>query len=75
VPVERAFPGTDWGRALDELSDAIGSGRPHRATGAHAAHIVEILDATTTSVAEGRAVDITSSFTRPALGSNGVGPA
>ncbi len=75
VPVERPFPGTDWGRALGDLSAAIVSGRPHRATGAHAAHIVEILDATTTSVAEGRAVDITSSFTRPALGSNGVGPA
>jgi predicted dehydrogenase len=75
VPVENAFRGTDWGRALGELSDAIVSGRPHRATGAHAAHIVEILDATTTSVAEGRAVEITSSFTQPELGTNGSRPA
>jgi predicted dehydrogenase len=75
VPVENAFPGTDWGRALGELSDAIVSGRPHRATGAHAAHIVEILDATATSVAEGRSVEITSSFPLPELGSNGAGPA
>jgi len=75
VPVENPFPGTDWGRALGELSDAIGSGRPHRATGAHAAHIVEILEATATSIAEGRAVEITSSFARPELGSNGSGPA
>ena len=74
VPVEDPFPGTDWGRALGDLSDAIVTGRPHRATGAHAAHIVEILDATTTSVAEGRAVDITSSFARPELGSNGSRP-
>lgn len=74
VPVENAFPGTDWGRALGELSDAIGSGRPHRATGAHAAHIVEIIDATTSSVAEGRSVEITSSFARPELSSNGSGP-
>ena len=74
VPVENAFRGTDWGRALDDLSGAIGSGRPQRATGAHAAHIVEILDAITTSVAEGHAVEITSSFARPALGSNGSGP-
>jgi predicted dehydrogenase len=71
VPVENAFPGTDWGRALGDLSDAIVSGRPHRATGAHAAHIVEVLDATATSVAEGRSVDITSTFPRPELGSNG----
>jgi predicted dehydrogenase len=75
VPVKDPYPGTDWGRALGDLSDAIGSGRPHRATGAHAAHIVEILDATTTSVAEGRSVEITSSFARPELGSNGSGPA
>ena len=75
VPVENAFPGTDWGRALGELSDAIVSGRPHRATGAHAAHIVEILDATATSMAEGRAVEIASSFTPPELGTNGSRPA
>jgi predicted dehydrogenase len=75
VPVERPFPGTDWGRALDELSDAIRSDRPHRATGAQAAHVCEIIEATATSVAEGRPVEITSSFARPALGSNGSGPA
>ena len=75
VPVENAFRGTDWGRALGDLSDAIVSGRPHRATGAHAAHIVEILDATATSVAERRAVEVTSSFTPPELGSNGSRPA
>jgi predicted dehydrogenase len=75
VLVENAYPGTDWGRALGDLSDAIGAGRPHRATGAHAAHIVEILDATTTSVVDGRTVEITSSFAPPALGSNGSRPA
>ena len=74
VPVENAFPGTDWGRALGDLSDAIVSGRPHRATGAQAAHIVEILDAVKTSIAEGRAVEITSSFSPPELGSNGSRP-
>lgn len=73
VPVENPYPGTDWGRALGDLSDAIVSGRPHRATGAHAAHIVEILDATATSVAERRAVDIASSFVPPALGWNSSG--
>jgi predicted dehydrogenase len=67
VPVENAFRGTDWGRALGELSDAIVTDRPHRATGAHAAHIVEILDATATSATEGHVVEITSSFPQPAL--------
>jgi len=64
-----------WGRALDDLSGAIVSGRPHRATGAQAAHIVEVLDAIATSVAERRAVEITSSFAPPGLGSNGSRPA
>jgi predicted dehydrogenase len=75
VAVENAFRGTDWGRALDDLSGAIVSGRPHRATGAQAAHIVEVLDAIATSVAERRAVEITSSFAPPGLGSNGSRPA
>jgi predicted dehydrogenase len=75
VAVEDAFRGIDWGRALDDLSDAIGSGRPHRATGAHAAHIVEVLDAITTSAAEGHVVEITSSFPPPELGLNGSRPA
>jgi predicted dehydrogenase len=66
VPVANPFSGTDWGRALGELSDAIAKERPRRATGAHAAHIVEVLDAITTSASESRAVDVTSSFPPPA---------
>ena len=67
VPVANPFRGTDWGRALGDLSDAIVAGRPHRATGAHAAHIVEILDAITSSAREHRAVEVTSSFPPPML--------
>ena len=62
VPVPNAFRGIDWGWALDELSTAISEQRPHRATGAHAAHVVEILDAVETSRREGRAVELTSTF-------------
>jgi predicted dehydrogenase len=67
VPVTNAFRGTDWGRALGELSEAIESGRPHRATGEHAAHIVEVLDAIATSIAERRSVEVASSFSATAL--------
>ena len=66
VPVANAFRGTDWA-ALGDLSDAIVTGRPHRATGAHAAHIVEILDAIAASATEGRAIAVTSSFPLPEL--------
>jgi predicted dehydrogenase len=75
VHVPNAFPGTDWGRALGELSDAIRTDRPHRATGAQAAHVCEIIEATARSAAEGRPVEISSTFARPALGSNGAGSA
>jgi hypothetical protein len=65
VPVPGAFHGVDWGRALGELADAIAEERPHRASGEHAAHVVEILDAVETSVREGTAVEVTSSFLAP----------
>jgi hypothetical protein len=63
--VPGAFHGVDWGRALGELAAAIAEDRPHRASGAHAAHVVEILDAVETSVREGRPVEVTSSFIAP----------
>ena len=65
IPVPGAFHRVDWGKALAELSAAITEDRPHRATGAHAAHVVEILDAVETSVREGKAVDVTSTFAAP----------
>ena len=65
VPVPGAFHGVDWGKALAELAAAISEERPHRATGAHAAHVVEILDAVETSVREGKTVDVTSTFAAP----------
>jgi predicted dehydrogenase len=65
VAVEDPFPGIDWGKALAELATAIAEDRPHRATGDHAAHVVEILDAVRASSAEGRPVAVTSSFTAP----------
>ena len=65
VPVPGAFHGVDWARALGELADAIAEERPHRAGAAHAAHVVEILDAVETSVREGGTVEVTSSFIAP----------
>jgi predicted dehydrogenase len=64
-PVREPFPGVDWGRALVDLAEAIERGRPHRSSGEHAAHIVEILNAVETSVERGGAVDVRSDFSRP----------
>ncbi len=63
--VREPFGGIEWGRAVVELSEAMDEGRPQRATGAQAAHVVEILCAVKDSMERGGAVAITSSFTQP----------
>jgi predicted dehydrogenase len=67
VPLLREpYPGIDWSRALVDLAEAIEDGRPHRSTGEHAAHVVEVLDAARASAAGGGAsVDVRSAFRRP----------
>lgn len=64
--VREPFRGIEWGRAVVEMADAMADGRPQRATGAQAAHVVEILCAIQQSAQEGRPVDVTSTFTPPA---------
>jgi predicted dehydrogenase len=66
--VRPGFRGTAWARGVADLAAAIAEDRPHRATGEQAAHIVDILDAAMTSIADdGRTVAIGSSFDPPAL--------
>ncbi|HTW98315.1 MAG TPA: Gfo/Idh/MocA family oxidoreductase [Acidimicrobiales bacterium] len=65
VPVDYARPlrpGADYARGLAELAAAIQEGRPHRASGRQAAHVVEILEATIRSAEVGAPRIITSSF-------------
>ena len=65
VPLVREpFDGIDWGRALVDLAEAVETGRPHRSSGEHAAHLVEVLNAVETAAA-GAAVDVDSTFPRP----------
>jgi predicted dehydrogenase len=68
-PVDLLRPvsqGCKYARGLEELADAILNGRPHRASGAHAAHVVEIIEGILRSAASGHPVDISSTFTPPA---------
>ena len=68
VPTEQAAPeGIPWGTGVRELVDAILKDRPHRATGAQAAHVVEVLEAAYTSVSTGDGVEVTSDFKAPGL--------
>lgn len=67
VPLIREpYEGTEWGRAVLDMAEAIAQGRPHRATGEHAAHVVEILGAVTESMERNRPVPVHSDFTPPA---------
>lgn len=59
------FNGVDWGRSVAEIADAMAAGRPQRASGAQAAHVVEICAAIRQSLQSGRPVEVTSSFTPP----------
>lgn len=63
--VREPYHGVEWGRALVEMADAIAQGRPQRATGFHAAHVLEVWRAIETSFKKGRPVSIKSSFTPP----------
>ena len=77
--VRPGFRGTAWARGVADMAEAITQDRPHRASAEQAAHVVEILEAVTASIADGgRRIEITSTFAPPgllpwALGS--VGPA
>jgi predicted dehydrogenase len=66
VPLLRpGYQGNDWSRAVVDLSVAVEEGRRPRASGEHAAHVVEVLDAIDASRRQGGPVAVTSTFTRP----------
>lgn len=60
------FAGIDWARALVDLAGALRDGRPHRMTGWHAAHVVEVLNGAERSARDGGPVDVHSTFEPPA---------
>jgi predicted dehydrogenase len=64
-PLREPYDGIDWSRALVDLRDAIAEGRPHRASGEQAAHLVEVIEAVQSSLRSGGGVDVRSSFPRP----------
>lgn len=57
--------GVEWGRAVREMAQAIAEGRPQRATGQQAAHVVEILEAISQAMERQTPVEIKSGFTPP----------
>jgi len=68
VPLlKEPYKGCEWARSLVELASAIDENRPHRAQGAQAAHVIEIMGAIQTSMRnDGAAVEVFSGFNTPA---------
>jgi len=50
---------------LADMADAIGCGRPHRASGDLAFHVLEVIEAIKASIGEGRSTDVQSRCQRP----------
>jgi len=70
VPPVRVPAGTgewwcDWGAGVLELWRGLRTDRPHPTGGAHAAHVVEVMQAVHQSIRENRAVEINSGFPAP----------
>jgi predicted dehydrogenase len=63
--VREPYAGIDWSRAIVDVAEAVEGGRPHRTSGEHAAHVVEVLAAARTSAENGAPVEVASSFTPP----------
>jgi predicted dehydrogenase len=63
--VREAKVSLDWARGLQDFTDAIKENRVSRVTGEHAAHVVEILEATNQSAKTGKTVELHSRFTPP----------
>ncbi len=67
-PVEHLrepFKGIEFGRGVKDLAEAILENRPHRASGAQAAHVVEIIEAMFTSMQTDRPVKVSGEFPQP----------
>jgi predicted dehydrogenase len=56
---------TMWGIGVADLAHALSSGRPHRATGRQAYHVLDLMQAFLDSSARGEYYGVTSSFQRP----------
>lgn len=65
VPVSRPFAENSRGLGVADMASSISSGEPHRASGALASHVLEILHAFSNSAESGRRVELTTTCDRP----------
>jgi predicted dehydrogenase len=68
VPATEPYPGIEWARGLLDLARALEEGRPHRTSGEHAAHMVDVLAAIDRAWRGGGEERVRSSFPLPPPG-------
>jgi predicted dehydrogenase/sugar phosphate isomerase/epimerase len=61
IPDQYPAEGIEFARGLSDLASAIRENRPHKTTGSHASHVVEIIESIRTSIQTGHAVDVDTS--------------
>jgi predicted dehydrogenase len=66
MPVERPHAGQSRGIGLADMTWAMRSGRPHRASGEMASHVVEVMQSLIDSAQKGRRLKMRSTCERPA---------
>ena len=66
VPLTHGFAKNSRGIGLAEMAYAIRSGRPHRASGELAYHVLDVMHAVHDASREGRHIELTSQCQRPA---------
>ena len=61
IPDQLPAEGIEFARGLSDLASAIREDRPHKTTGSHASHVVEIIECIRSSIELGQAVDVDTS--------------
>ena len=74
VPLTHIYTENSRGLGVADMADAIRSGRPHRASGELAHHVLDIMQAFHEASATGKHIDLTSTCERPAMLPIGLQP-
>jgi predicted dehydrogenase len=75
VPVEAGYADAGRGVGLSDLARAIETGRPHRASGELAFHVLDIMESILRAGRENATIELTSTVERPEPVALGVEPA
>jgi predicted dehydrogenase len=74
APPNAGYVGAGRGYGLADMAEAIATDRPHRASGALAQHVLEIMDAIPRSSAEHAVITLTTTVDRPEAVPEGARP-